>query len=148
MDLHHKSERSCSRHSSRRVCFLVKKKIQLKNLDIYPVAPNDRTIETSSIRLHDPRPLTLHNFYVPPVRGADLRDQLFDHNFLPVDPNAIVMRDFIAHHGTWESNDNEDEIGHRSDYWVLSGDYLPLNDGSNISISPRGIGTAPFTTPT
>ena len=128
------------------VCFLVKEDIPFQLSSIPLLAPNDLTTEASAIRISDPRlhkPITLVNLYVPPTRASDLRTQGFNPDFLPSSHDIIILGDVNAHHQSWDSTTQEDDLGYHIDDWAISNDLVILNDGSPTRISPRGVSTAP-----
>ena len=83
-----------------------------------------------NISLNNSSSVSFLNVYAPPIcsSSTDGRTNSFSPSILPSSRNLFVLGDFNCHHSLWDSRGVSDPHGEEVFDWVISSDFLPLND--------------------
>ena len=101
----------------------------------------DNTTERMAIEIIYPKwKCTVYNVYVPPIwEGTDdERTQNFNANVcLPTGDNIIITGDFNAHHHSWDSRCEENNLGVDIANWIIDNNIQLGNTGEHTYNSNR-----------
>ena len=88
-------------------------------------------------------PRSLFSMCVPPIRSspADGRSDSFSPSILLSFRNLFILGDFGCHHPLWDSRGTSDPRGEEVFDWVISSDFLPLNDPDTPALLHRSSGS-------
>ena len=76
-----------------------------------------------------------------PSSPPDGRTDFFSPSILPSSRNLFILRDFNCHHFLWDTRDIPDPHGQKVFDWVISSDFLPLNDLNTPTLLHRSSGS-------
>ena len=81
--------------------------------------------------------------YAPPIRSSpkDCRTNSFSPSNLSSSRNLLILGDFNHHHPLWDSSGIPDPRGEEVFDWVISSDFLPLNDPDTTILLHCSIGS-------
>ena len=86
------------------------------------------------------------NVYAPPICSSptDGRTDSFSPSILSSSRNLFILRDFNCHHLLLDSRGTSDPRGEEVFDWVISSDFLPLNDPDTPTLSIAPLLTSPL----
>ena len=92
-----------------------------------------------AVKIKGARPIHLFDVYVPPIRSSssDSRPKSFSPFLLPSSPSTYIFGDFNCHHSSWDSHSPEDQSGKDLFDWLLSSDFLSLNNSKHHTLLHR-----------
>ena len=94
-----------------------------------------------AVKIKRASPIHLFNVYVPPIRSSfDSRPKSFLPFFLPSSSTTYIFGDFNSHHSSWDSHSPEDQSGKYLFDWLLSSDFLPINNPEHYTLLHRATG--------
>ena len=96
-----------------------------------------------TLSMKDSPPLSFLNVYAPPIRScsSDTRSDSFSPSVLPSSRASFILGDFNCHHPLWDSTGTPDSRGSEVFDWVISSDFLPLNDPDCPTLLHRSSGS-------
>ena len=96
-----------------------------------------------NISMNNSSSLSLLKVYAPPICFSlmDSRTDFFFLSILPSSRNLFILGDFNCHYLLWDSKRNSDHRGGEIFNWVISFDFLLLNDPDTPTLPHRSFGS-------
>ena len=116
-------------HASGGVIIFVRQGLPFSELSTSSLDPYFDYVRIN-ISLNNSSPLSFLNVYPPPNRSSltDSRSDSFSPSILPSSINLFILGDFNCHHPFWDSKGTSNYGGEKVFDWIISSDFLPLND--------------------
>ena len=92
-----------------------------------------------NISLNNSSLLSFLNVYAPPICSSptDGRTDSFPPSILPSSGKLFILEDFNCHYPLWDSRGTSNPHGEEVFDWVISSDFLPLNDPDTPTLLHR-----------
>ena len=96
-----------------------------------------------NISLNNSSSVSFLNVYAPPIRPSptDGRTDSFYPSIFPSSRNLFILGDFNCHHSLWDLRVTSDPRGEEVFDWVISSDFLPINDPDAPTLLHRSSGS-------
>ena len=101
-----------------------------------------------NISLNNSSSLSFLNIYAPLIRSSSTESKIdsFFLSVLPSSKNLFILRNFNCHYSLWDSKGNYDSREKEVFEWVVSSDFLPLNNPETPPFFIAPMAVAPLQT--
>ena len=123
------------------VLILVKNSLTYTSLSTQSLSSLDPNSDylAITVKIKGASPIHLFNVYVPPICSfsSGSRPRFFSPFLLPSSPTTYIFSGFDGHHSSWNSHSPEDQLGKDLFKWLLSSEFLPLNNPEHYTLIHR-----------
>ena len=132
-------------HASGGIIIFVRQGLSLSELSTSTLSSLDPYSDYVGINisLNKSSSVSFFNVYAAPICSSPTngRTDSFSPSILPSSRNLFILWDFNCHHPLWDSRGTSDPHGEEVFDWVISSDFLPLNDPDTPTLLHRSSGS-------